>query len=342
MENIQTVVRLADKYDVLEYVNACAAFLKGQLTLDNMCWGYQLAINLKNDELIEFCEDKISRSPKKIFVTDSFERCDKGTLKRIVELDLTCDEINVFDACLTWGKYACQQNDLDATQAENLRTQLGDCLKSIRFNAMKIENFSTFVMSNDGLFTPDEFKDIVLTLTAKGYEPKIFKQNPRRFKWNENEVLLCHRQYTSYAKNYIKDSEVVWFTSNQTVLLGELYSASTGNMGYIYQQNNAVNVTIAEITSDFSKKVLYEGSSKTWSSEILKVALLQPIMIKPHVMYEIRFEVLMGVGLHYEATWGPTVELLDGLTIKFHRNPSHTGYDTSSCGWIRSLGFNRV
>ncbi|XP_055325959.1 BTB/POZ domain-containing protein 3-like [Sitodiplosis mosellana] len=343
MKNIETVVRLADKYDVLEHVNAFAVFLKGQLTLDNMCWGYQLAVNLQNEELVEFCEDKIARSPKKIFATDAFQRCDKSILKRIIELDLICKEIDIFDACLTWAKYACEQDDLDATKAENLRTQLGDCLKSIRFNAMKIENFSTFVMLNDGLFTPDEFKDIVLTLTAKGYEPKIFKPNPRRFKRNENEVLLCQRQAVNTPTNHLTGSEVAWFTSNQTVLLGEMCSAPTFNMHYIDQQNDAVNVTIAEINSEFPKKVLYEGSSKTWDLNRLKVSLLQPIMIKPHVMYEIRFAVLMGVGKsYYYGTWKPTVEVEDGLTFQFHRCPSHTSYDTSTSGWIQSLGVNRL
>ncbi|XP_055307340.1 BTB/POZ domain-containing protein 6-A-like [Sitodiplosis mosellana] len=151
MENIETVVRLADKYDVLEHVNACAVFLKGQLTLDIICWGYQLAVNLENEELIEYCEEKIIKSPKGVFVTDAFKRCDKSILKRIFELGLICEETNVFDACLTWAKYACEQDDLDATQAVNLRTQLGDCLKLIRFGLMKIEEFSKRYVLHKGL-----------------------------------------------------------------------------------------------------------------------------------------------------------------------------------------------
>ncbi|XP_055312020.1 uncharacterized protein LOC129574265, partial [Sitodiplosis mosellana] len=165
MENIETVVRLADKYDVLEYVNACAVFPKRQLTLDNRFWVYQLAVNLKNDELIEFCEGKIINSPKGVFAAEVFKRCNKSILKRILELDLVCTEADVFDACLTWTKYACEQNDLDGTQAVNLRTQLGDCFKLIRFGAMASDEFYKRYMSFKGLFTLEEFEDIMFSLS---------------------------------------------------------------------------------------------------------------------------------------------------------------------------------
>ncbi|XP_055316918.1 BTB/POZ domain-containing protein 6-B-like [Sitodiplosis mosellana] len=355
MENIETIVRLADKYDVLGYVNASAVFLRSQLTMDNVCWAYQLAMNLNNKELIEFCEDKIARSPKEIFAIDTFERCNKSTLQRILKLGLICKETSIFEACLAWAKRACEKDNLDGAKAVNLRSQLGDCLQSIRFSAMTIEDFTTIENSNDGLFTSDEFKDIMLNLTAEGYESKIFKQNPRVYKWNENDILKCDRQSLgcSLSKS-LKRSEVVWFTSNQTLLLGEIYSASTIGMknknnhySLIYQLLDAVNVTITEISRDTSKKVLYRGSSYSWElthhHDRLKVELTQPILIKPRIMYEIYFSVLIGVdSLSYYEGWKPTVELYDGIEIQFHRNPSHTDYDTSSSGWIQSLSFNKI
>ncbi|XP_055317111.1 BTB/POZ domain-containing protein 6-B-like [Sitodiplosis mosellana] len=345
MENIETVVRLADKYDILEYIKSCVIFLKTQLTIDNLCWVYQLAVNVKKDELIEICEEQIARLPKKIFATDAFQRCDKNILKRILELDLTCKETNVFEACLAWAIQACKQNGLDATKALNLRIPLGDCLQSIRFSSMTIEEFSAIQMSNDGLFTPDEFKDIVFTLTAKVYEPKIFKQNPRVYKWNKNGITLCRRQAADAQISYLKELEIVWFKSNQTLLLGDIFSAETNNMSYIDKQNNAINVTLSEISSDSSKKLLYEGQIKTWdATNRLRVMLTQPIMIKAHTMYEIRFAVMSrGVGnLYYHGSWRPIVDLADDLTIQFYRIPTHTGSDTSSTGWIEAMSFNRI
>ncbi|XP_055319529.1 BTB/POZ domain-containing protein 6-B-like [Sitodiplosis mosellana] len=196
MENMENVVRLADIYDILEHVNASAVLLKSQPTLENLCWEYQLALCLKNEELIESCANKINRVPEIMFESDLFQRCDKNTLKRILDLDLHCKETDVFNACLSWARYACKENDLDETQMKNLKAQLGDCLQLIRFGAMTIEEFSTFAMSNDGFFTPDEYNDIMSILTVEGYEPKIFNQNRQRFTWNENAFLRCQRPHT--------------------------------------------------------------------------------------------------------------------------------------------------
>lgn len=72
MENIETVARLADKYDVLQHVKACVEFITDKLTLDNMCWGYQLALIHKIDALIEFCENEFIESSKEILATEAF------------------------------------------------------------------------------------------------------------------------------------------------------------------------------------------------------------------------------------------------------------------------------
>lgn len=104
LRNIETVARLADKYDVLNYVKTCSAFLESQLEWENMCWGYQWAIFLKDRALIELCEYIIIRMPKKIFATETFQRCERDTLKHILELDLTCVEVDVFKACLAWAR----------------------------------------------------------------------------------------------------------------------------------------------------------------------------------------------------------------------------------------------
>lgn len=127
-----------------------------------MCYGYQLAAFLKNDELIKICEREIAISPKIIFATDAFRQRDQSILKRILELNRwNCKETDALEACLVWPNYACKQIDLDETKMENLKSQLGDCCKSIRLDSMTIEEFTKFSMLNEGFFTPDEFKDAI-------------------------------------------------------------------------------------------------------------------------------------------------------------------------------------
>lgn len=179
MKNIEAVVRLADKYDVLGHIGACVAYLERKLTPNIMCWGYQLAIHLDNQSLIKFCEQKISATPKAIFVTDTFKCCSKAVLKRILELPMSIEEVDIFKAVLEWGKQACINNDLDENSGSNLRAQIGDCLQLIRFNEIKIQDVAALHSSRIGLFTSAEFEDIILLLTIEGYQPKIFNPSSR-------------------------------------------------------------------------------------------------------------------------------------------------------------------
>lgn len=108
VENIKA--RLADKYDILKRVHECVRLLENQLMLHNMCWGHQLEIYINHDALPKFCERQISIWLKDIFVFESFLRCDVNTLKRILELNLAINEVDIFKATLQWAEYACQMS----------------------------------------------------------------------------------------------------------------------------------------------------------------------------------------------------------------------------------------
>lgn len=51
-----------------------------------MCRGYELAVFVKNQELIDFCEDKIAKRAHEVLTTDAFLRCENSALKRFLEL----------------------------------------------------------------------------------------------------------------------------------------------------------------------------------------------------------------------------------------------------------------
>ncbi|XP_055317745.1 BTB/POZ domain-containing protein 3-like [Sitodiplosis mosellana] len=97
MENIEEVARLADKYDMLGRLNNYAATFINKLTMDNMCWGYQLAIIIKHEQLKAYCEKHICTFTGDLFKSATFQHCDQKTLKQILELEtLMCDEIDIF------------------------------------------------------------------------------------------------------------------------------------------------------------------------------------------------------------------------------------------------------
>ncbi|XP_055310181.1 BTB/POZ domain-containing protein 2-like [Sitodiplosis mosellana] len=270
MEHIETVARLADKYDVLEYFNECVASLKDQLTLDNMCCGYQLAVNLGNEDLIQFCEDKIAKSTTDIFATDAFLRCDRVALKRLLKLDLACMEVDVFDACLSWAKHTCKQNNLDGMQPENLRNQLGDCLHLLRFGSMQLDEFCKRCMLHRGLFTATEYEDVMFSIASKEYQPTIFNRIPRHLKWDEDKKLeLSRRTSNPEPVKYVQLTEVASFSSNCLLLLGGFRTTILPE--YVpTKKSTQAKIIITEskdfkFRSDDSPRVLYRGTSEYWN-----------------------------------------------------------------------------
>lgn len=344
MENIEAVARLADKYDVMDCVNTCAEFVKEKLSLNQMCWGYQLAIFVKNKTLIEFCEQNINKSSKEIFASEDFLRCDEETLKHILQLNLTCRETDVFNACVEWAKDACKQDGLDENRMENVRDQLGNHFELIRFGEMTIEEFIQIHTTYKELFTPEEFQDILLQITNAEYEPKIFTENPRYCVWDNTTAFECNRVRTDNLSQYVENPEVVSFSSNQTVLLGEILSGYTSNNGFGSQIGYEVDVSIVQLEdktfhSTEKLKNVFSAKFKTWSNNQLVIVLPKPILIKPQTVYEIR---VAGTDRNvYSGKWVPKVKLENGIEINFHRNPS-LSYDNSSFGWISTLKFIKI
>lgn len=358
MENMEEVVRLADKYDIMDHINNYVAFPESKIKPYSMCWAYQLALYMlnpdfhyssKNRTLIDFCEEKICQNPKEVFASDAFRRCEGDTLAHILRLPLTCTEIIVFNACIEWAKNACKQEGLDENQLKNVRSQLGDHFKLIRFGAMTIDEFLNIQKSHEGLFTPEELQDIMLQLANTEYQSNIFEQSPRTYTWDDSKILDCQRVKVSGRKynKKIQSVEVVSFSSNQPVLLGEIWSHLT------YQNNTVctpfgVNVTIVQLEdnnfhSNASSKILFDGKElNQWEGNQMKIVLPKPILIKPQTVNEIRITKIPSSCNYFDYNvWNECVTLENGIEIYFHQNPS-LEYDNVTDGWISALKFNQA
>lgn len=306
--------------------------------------------------MIKFCEDQISRAPKEVFASPAFEECEPRTLEHILKLNLTCNEVDIFNACLTWAKYACRH--LDEIRAEHLRNELNGYFELIRFGEMTNEEFAGIAMSCKGLFTLDEYEDIILTISMKGkYEPKIFNQKPRQYVWNPNKIVNCARQAgktDNAVRKTVQNIEIVSFSSNKPVLLGQFHTQpitlnnanSFNHYNYNHNHNSSnsmqcnVSVTISEIAhfhSSDARKTLYTGNYSAWSSNQLKVELPEPIFIKPQNTYEIRLSSISPSGGTYSFTYKPELECPNGIKIRFHRNQ-----DCSSNDFVSTLFLNTL
>lgn len=340
MENLWEVVRLIDMYDIIDYVRTNGPIFEGKLTLENICWTYQLAIYLKHQRLMKMCENKIRSRIKKIFALDSFKRIDRDTLKHILELsDLECNEVDVFNGSLTWAKSACRAFEWDESNINNLKIILSDCLKSIRYSEMELAEFNALSETHSGLFTQDELLDIRLMLTEQEYEPKVFNRNPRRYKWDKDNVLEC-RWKPNFRTQLLEDPEIILFSSDCLALLGEIHGPGT-------RYDCFVNITITTYDSLYSidsAKKLYEGEFQAFCDYSLEIGLPFPIVIRPHILYEIRLNLIdpyEKISPEWEKArqvGNIEVHLENGLKIEFYQRDSVKQSGTS----VSCLCFNRI
>lgn len=344
IENLWEVVRLIDMYDIIDHVRANGPMFEGKLRLENICWTYQLAIYLKHERLLKTCESKIRSRIKRIFALDTFKRIDRETLKHILELsDLECSEVDVFNGCLVWAKLACTEFGLDEKETQNLRIVLGDCIESIRFNEMEIEEFNEIAKISHGFFTQDEIMDIQLMLTTDDYEPRIFSANPRRYKWNKHKVLEC-RLKPNYRTQLLEDPEIILFSSNHLALLGEIQGPGT-------RRDCFVKVLITAYDNLYSKdsaKKLYEGEFQAFCDYSLEIQLPQPIVIKPYFLYEIRLNIIDSYHRKSFTNWKSArqvhnvrVKLDNDLEIDFHKRETIELQENGSAS-VSCLCFNRI
>ncbi|XP_055306141.1 BTB/POZ domain-containing protein 3-like [Sitodiplosis mosellana] len=245
-ENATHVMNLGKQYLVDECCMTISNFTEKTLTLDNMCVGYELAILFEQAQLMKFCEQKIGENPIGIFQSNSFLSCGSNLLARILQLDtFNCDESVVFDGCMTWAKAACIKKGLDETNMQNLRDQLGDLFYEIRFGDMTAESFYPRYSSYGGLFSIEEFTDIIGMIASKEHRPSKFNPKGRKasqiYKYSNKELIcnLIDENYLRRERTNFENHSVV-FASNceiflKTIHCGKVFYNDGEEAGFKYE-----------------------------------------------------------------------------------------------------------
>lgn len=179
-ENIPEVMNLGKKYKLDDCINVCTAFCESTLTLDNMCFSYELALLFEQKELEQRCESMIIENPEGVLQSNSFLNCELNLVRHILKLNLLgCAESVLFEACMAWAKVACIRKDLDEDDVQNLRSQLGNLVHEINFARMSIEEFFSCYRSYDGLLSLEEYKDITMMIGCNEQRSTKFNNNLR-------------------------------------------------------------------------------------------------------------------------------------------------------------------
>lgn len=355
-DNLAEVITLADKYDVPGCMHLCEQFLDITLTLDSVCWCYELATLFHLQYLVDTCEERLCKESKSIFESESFVHCTRQILARILGLErLSCDEIDILHACMRWATEACKRSQLAVTVA-NQREQLAECFHLIRFPAMSSEDFSKCLADYDELFSAAEMLDILsyLTLHRELRVATQFSVKPRHGTpaWTKDDTIcICDRRtLPNLCRSAPVTRDAVVFTVNERILLGQI-AISVFKMESIEKETiteyrpgilNVYRLNGANGNGGGGRRNLLTQTVQLSSSSHTKIELLKPIIVQPFEDYviETQWELESGDLLVLRTECKSEIMVDGGVRFQFKRDDD-LEYDNVTEGLVSRLYFKK-
>lgn len=319
-ENIADVLFLAKESLVEEFYNECSKFISETLSIENVCQSYELAQLHDYDDLMSTCKRLIKTNLMEVFGSNGFLSSNRAIVLDIVQMaGKKCQAKSVFDACISWAKHFCTENDMDPNRNEDLRMALGDLLYEIRFDTMAFEEFIKYYRPYKGLFTEDEREEI-LQLIGKipDFQPQWFKctlsvrsESPTdddgeecstNMKMKMYNSIKCNRIYlkalsqTPYHGTYKTSFSTTIECELDAIFCGMLFDENGSDAIqslFDDSQNQSVYVKIIEKdpledSRSFGHTIFNEEKALTFDNDQEAcIKLPQPISISPLSTYEI-------------------------------------------------------
>lgn len=188
MDNIESVLDLADCSLCTEIFTECEHFLIEELNGDNVIFVYGLVLlHDRATRLKVICEEEMSINAGRLFRSNNYQDIEYDFLEQILQCDtLAYEEKDIFIACINWARAKCRQNEIDEFDPLNLRACLGKIIYQFRFSSMSSEDIAICIDSCPGLFSEEI---ICMTAMYRNYSGvKRFNWTPRYFNllFNEN------------------------------------------------------------------------------------------------------------------------------------------------------------
>lgn len=334
--NVAKVMDLADTYDVPQCTAVCIQFLKEILCSDNMLWIYEMSERYDCKDLKSYCADKIQIDPKSIFDTPSFKECERNLLMFILSINLNCDELTVFNACMDWAKYACERENI-VQSTENYKKVLGNCFHLIRFPAMTNKELCTVLQSDIGFFDMETLADIFMHINLD--QPlKVATQFNGECRQKELNLIRYHSD--SKACNHtIQEQEVIKFSTNKRIMLKGIIINET-----IHDLISCILVGNIKILNDdvSADDLLLEQSIRVTHKNDNYYNFIKPIIIHPHQRHMIKITFKKNVHKAFPVQvkqYDEIVLLNEGIEFKFEASLDES-YDFVHYGLISGFRFD--
>lgn len=285
VHNVMAILFLASKFNVQEMVSSCSTYASGHLYITNVVEYYSMAIRLNEEHLLLKCTEFITNNTEDVLKSRKFLRCDRGMLKRILQMEKPCKEAVVIHACFEWAKEKCHQKSLDISQPTNLRAQLSDCFGLIRFKKMESHEFAKFFETFKEMFSSEESTSIFMHfMQAQQQQPcstgarYIQLDNPAK----PNEIVF---NFDQDASTMSRSTKIQFVLDRPLMLKAITFSQPRGNSGSYLCLNAAVEI------SKQNGKALLNFSTKTIGKEYYRLVLPKLLFIPQNKMTTIEIDL---------------------------------------------------
>lgn len=310
MEHVAEVMHLAHKYNVEDCSKFCSNLLTSNVTSENVIPVLSLAILYEKEELRNLCEFKICGNSLEILKSTAFLECNHQTLDHIIGMDfLLCGESDIFEACMRWVKAASKEENLNR---KIIQTHLGDSFYKFCFGSMTMDQFIELVPMYGDLFSGEEYKEILQSISTIEFQPKIFKEC-QRLSWNEDKLIECYLVQHSISRYNLRTVEATTFSTNTTLLWKSFRCAVMYDDQCEEANIKNIRATILANSNEIQPAFSFDNDSSD------NVKLPTPIVVKPGTNYEIRLDFSSNVYYTYDAL-DSSVTLQDGIVVELHND----------------------
>lgn len=268
LNNVMAILFLARKFNVEVIISSCSTYAIDHLSIQNVFEYYGMAIRLSEERLQVKCAEFVKNNTECVVKSKGFLQCDRGMLKKVLQMDKPCKEAVVINACFEWAKEKCRKKGLDFSQPTNLREQLSDCFSLIRFKKMESYEFAELFKTFKEMFSSEESTAIFLhflqtqqqqTCSIDTQRIPLELEETHSSPTKPNEIIFSFDREAST----IKRSTKIQFVLNRPLMLkGITVSRPHSKSGAYLSLNATVNVTKQ------NGKRLIDFSTKTIGQEL--------------------------------------------------------------------------
>lgn len=219
--NVPTVLTLGKTFEVVHCIKSVERYLLKKLTVEQLCFGYSLAMEFSLLDLKSHCMKQINEKKRVVFATNQFLACNQEIFNNILE-NVTVDRRDEFEivwnACVNWAQKQCTLQSIDASNMKNLRVVFGKSLNQIQTILSKDGEFFGHIMAQyNGIFDNDENQnDLWSTCHVIVNQTEYNTPNQTQFN-TPNHTQLSETQTISYVDEN-KVEELVFVRFRDTIL----------------------------------------------------------------------------------------------------------------------------